>query len=435
MSRKKIQVISISILFVLLSSSFVYVGFSLILWSQNYGGVGDQSAVSIIETSDGGFAIFGNTQIEPHLSDFLLIKIDENGIMQWNQTYGRVNTEGKEDASSATSFVQTTDGGYALAGYSSFGLTYGNDYWLVKTDEQGNMEWNYTYGGPQFDLVNSLIQTSDGGFALFGTIAGQNQDYFIVKTDSQGIYMWSKIYGTWEREFGEAIVETSDGGYALAGSLEIFGHSRTAYQLLKIDSLGKMEWNQTYGFQEFEINYYLKVTDLVKTSDGGFALGGTTRSAWTNFETYYLLIKTDEFGNMQWNQTYRTANSNDKQTAMIGTSDGGFAIASSYRNEDTYSDVWLIKTDLDGIVEWNQNHSLADFQHVRSLIQTSDGGFALAGRTHSSDDEYQTNDFWILKTDEQGIPEFPSWIILPLFMMALLLVIIFKKKSFRPIPN
>ncbi|MEJ2242549.1 MAG: hypothetical protein P8Y18_10480 [Candidatus Bathyarchaeota archaeon] len=420
------------ILFVLLINiSFVSVGFSLVIWSKNYGGVGDQKAVSIIETSDGGYAIFGNTQIEPNLSDFLLIKIDADGNMQWNQTY-----DGKGETDLARSFVQTSDGGYALAGQTFSSFQYGSsDLWLIKTDYQGNMQWNKTYGQWYMDDLGSVIETSDGGFALFGTtlsIVGKLEDYFLVKTNSFGNLMWNKTYGRGDRrEFGEAIVQTSDEGYVLAGSFEISGFSRTAYQLLKIDTLGNMKWNQTYDYKEFEINYYLKVTDLVTTADGGFALGGTTRSAWTDFEAYYLFVKTDEFGNMQWNQTYRTANSNDKQTAMVGTSDGGFAIASSYRNESTYSDVWLIKTNINGVVEWNQNHSMIDFQYVRSIIQTSDGGFALAGRTHSSEDEYQTNDFLVIKTDEQGIPEFPTWTILPIMLVSSFVVIIVRKKFVR----
>ena len=415
------------VLFVLLSSSFVSVGFSLVLWTKTYGGVGDQSATSIIETSDGGYAIFGETSFEHHLSDWLLIKIDADGILQWNQTYARVNAEGKDDASSAASFVQTIDGGYALFGSSSFGDTNDNDYWLVKTDEQGNMEWNYTYGGPQFDLASSLIQTSDGGYALFGTIAGHNEDYYIVKTDSQGNYMWSKIYGTGEREFGVSMVEISDGGYALAGYVQSVRNGTAAYQLLEIDSVGNMEWNQSYGWNTLtNIKYSFTLNDLVKTSDEGFALGGTRRITPPFYPEEFFLVKTDEFGNMQWNRTY-----NEGGGPLIQTFDGGFAYASSYRTniEETYLDAYMIKIDLNGNVEFNHNHSQVDRQQVSSLIQTSDGGFALAGRT--ADDEDENSEFWVLKTDEQGIPEFPSWIIPPFFIVVTLIGFLVRKRLVR----
>ena len=406
------------VLFVLLSSSFVSVGFSLVIWTKTYGGEGDQSASSIIETSDGGFAVFGT-----NASDFLLIKIDENGIMQWNQTYER------DESNHARSVVRTIDGGYALAGQtlSSFDIR-SSDFWLIKTDATGNVEWNNTYGQWYMDDVSSVIETSDGGFALFGTtlsIVGALEDYFLVKTDSYGSMLWNKTYGTGDREYGADIVETSDGGYALAGSIMSNINGPGAYHLLKIDSLGNMEWNQTYGWNRLiGIKYSFTVWDLVKTFDGGFALGGTARSPSSgSFPDEFFLVKTDEFGGMEWNQTYREGGG-----PLIQTSDGGFAYASSYRNEDTYLDAYLIKTDVNGIVELNHNHSLADQQEVSSLIQTSDGGFALAGRTFSPEGSYQTTDFWVLKTDVQGIPEFPSWAILPILLIVGLAVVFAKKK-------
>jgi len=114
------------------------------------------------------------------------------------------------------------------------------------------------------------------------------------------------------------------------------------------------------------------------------------------------------------------------QEAVDAASDGGFAFAGSYRNEDTFLDVWMIKTDVNGNLEWNQNYSLADKQEVSSLIQLSDGGFALAGRTANLNDE--NSDFWVLKTDEYGIPEFPSWAILPLLVVGTLLAVLSKNR-------
>jgi hypothetical protein len=422
MSSKKMFLLGAT-LFGLLIFSFVSVGFSLVLWTKAYGGEGEQSATSIIQTSDGGFAIFGNTKESVDSGDnyFLLVKIDANGTMTWNQTYKR----GESDV--ARSVVQTHDGGYALVGqtFSSFD-TGSSDFWLVKVDTTGNVEWNNTYGQWYMDDPCSVVETSDGGFALFGTtlsIVGNLEDYLLVKTDSYGNMLWNKTYGTSDREYGSSMVETSDGGYALAGSIMSSNSNYTgAYELLKIDSMGNLQWNQRYGWNKLiGIKYSFTVNDLVITSDGGFALGGTTRAYSTDYSDKFLLVKTDGLGNMQWNQTYREGGG-----PLIATSDGGFAFAGSYRNEDTFLDVWLIKTGMTGTLEWNQNYSLADRQEVSSLIQTSDSGFALAGRTADLDDE--NSDFWVLKTDEYGIPEFPLWAILPLLLVGTLFVVFFKKR-------
>jgi hypothetical protein len=397
------------------------VSLSSVLWTKNFGGLGEQSAISIIQDYDGGFALFGNTKesIDSGDNNLFLVKTDANGIMQWNKTY----SIGKSDL--ARAIIQTKDGGYVLVGqtFSSFD-TSSSDFLLIKTDNNGNLQWYQTYGQWFMDDPYSVIETLDGGFALFGTtlsIVGKLEDYFLVKTNSYGNMVWNKTYGIGDREFGASIIQTSDEGYVIGGTRREGNGLDSAYQVIKIDSLGNMEWNKTYGWNQVDgVKYPFHLYDLIKTSDEGFALGGTIRSTGLG-PSNFLLVKTDENGNMQWNQTYREGGE-----SLIQTFDEGYAFAGSYRNKDTFLDAWLIKTDLNGNIEINQNYSLTDRQEISSLIQTSDSGFALAGRMASLDDD--NSDFWMLRTDEQGIPEFPSWIILPIVFSISFISIIIKKK-------
>ena len=135
-------------------------------------------------------------------------------IMQWNKTYGGTSYDW------AYALVQTSDGGYALAGRTaSFGAG-GDDFWLVKTDSAGNMQWNKTYGGTNDDMAFALVQTSDGGYALAGyttSFGAGGLDFWLVKTDSAGNMQWNKTYGGTNNDMAFALVQTSDGGYALAG--------------------------------------------------------------------------------------------------------------------------------------------------------------------------------------------------------------------------
>ena len=175
------------VLFLLLCLPLIgSVGASSEMWSQTYGGEFIDHATSLVETSDGGYALAGRTNSFGAGSyDCWLVKIDANGNMQWNQTYGG---EGWDEA---YSLVESSDGGFALAGRTnSFGA--GNyDFWLVKTDAYGNMVWNQTYGGTENDCAYSLTMTSDGGFALAGKTksfgAGEYDDILLVKTDEFGI--------------------------------------------------------------------------------------------------------------------------------------------------------------------------------------------------------------------------------------------------------
>jgi len=395
------------VLFVLLSFPLINsVGASSEMWNQVYGGSGSDFAHSLVETSDGGLAVAGCTDsFGAGGADFLLIKTDEYGTMEWNRTYGGIGGD------FAHSLVETSDGGFALAGVTdSFGAG-GNDFWLIKTDSFGNVEWNQTYGGTDSSIAYSLVETFDGGFALAGSsgsplyfpIGSGTTDFWLVKTDAYGNMEWNQTYGGTGDEVAYSLVETSDGGFALAGE-----QSRN-FWLVKTDAYGNTEWNQTYGEAKYNHAY-----SVVEPADGGFVL------ASTNFQ----LIKTDAHGTVEWNWTYGREDY-DTVYSLVETFDGGFALAGETYSFDDGNGFWLVKTDANGNLEWNQTYRRTEYDRPYSLIQTSDGGYALAGDTINLGSTY----LWVVKTNENGIiPEFPSWIILPLFLTVTLVVAIYRKK-------
>jgi len=367
------------------------------------------------------------------LVSFPLISSVGASSEMWSQTYGGTSSD------SAAAMVQTSDGGYAIAGYTeSFGAG-SYDFWLVKTDGYGNMEWNQTYGGAGIDHHRSLVETSDGGYALAGyttSFGAGSADFWLVKTDGYGNMEWNQTYGEADYDRAYALVETSDGGYAIAGTTLSFGAGSWDFWLVKTDINGVMEWNRTYGRATDESAY-----SLVETSDVGFALAGYTYSwdpATLGAGDYdFWLVKTDANGVMEWNQTYAKADG-DKAHSLVKTFDGGYAIAGETYNA-TYSpeiqhDFWLVKTDGYGNMEWNQTYGGASIEVAYALVETSDGGYAIAGETTSFG--AGSYDFWLVKTDEHGIiPEFPSWTILPLLFIASFAAIICKQRLLRKLAN
>jgi hypothetical protein len=261
--------------------------------------------------------------------------------------------------------VMTSDGGFAIAGRTeSFGAG-SADFWLVKTDEFGYMEWNKTYGGENFEFARSLIATSDGGYVLLGHT-------LLIKTDSYGNVEWNQTYGGTGDDFADALLQTFDGGYAIAGSIENVETGYSDFWLIKTDAYGNMEWNRTYGGTHFDF-----AISLVATSDEGYAMAGGTYSFGAGKQDFWL-IKTDAYGNLEWNQTY-----------------GG-------TEQDTPC----------------------------SLVVTPDGGYAIAGDTWSSG--AGEDDFWLIKTDETGfVPEYSSWLLPSLLLTATLVIIIYKKNLFH----
>jgi predicted secreted protein len=207
------------------------------MWSKTYGGTDtDTGAGEIIQTSDGGYAISGDTaSFGAGGTDYWLIKTDAAGNMQWNKTYGGLLDE------SDSAMCQTSDGGYALAGYTkSFGAGDLN-FWLVKTDALGNMQWNQTYGGTGTDYGFSMVQTTDGGYAIIGytsSFGAGGNDAWLVKTDAAGNMQWNQIYGGASNDAGWSLTQTIDGGYAIAGNTESFGAGGRDFYFAKTNESG-----------------------------------------------------------------------------------------------------------------------------------------------------------------------------------------------------
>ena len=389
-----------------------------IIWSQVYGSSEEEVAKSLVQISDGGFLVAGHTKAVDIDGDAWLVKIDGSGKVDWNRTYGG------EDWDRVNSLIKTSDGGYALAGYThSFSTGFG-DFWLIKTDSSGNMEWNKIFGTYNLDRANSLIETSDGGFALTGytnSFGAGHYDFWLIKTDSYGNMEWNQTYGGVDQDIAWSLIQTSDGGFAIAGDTLSFGAGDHDYWLVKTDSSGNMEWNQTYGKEDYDFAY-----SLVESIDGGYAVAGISRSETS---ADFWLIKTDIYGQIQWNKLYKRG-SHSGAYSLIVTSDGGYALA-GYSHSifgSTGTDFWLIKTDPYGNIKLNQTYGGNETDHAYAVVETSDGGFALTGYTKSYGNGGQ--DFWLVKTDKYGdIPEFPSWMLFPFVFVFPLVVIIFKKIS------
>ena len=400
------------------------------VWSQTYG---QGTAYSIVATSDGGYAIAALTARGETHSDALLVKTDSAGNMQWSQIYGDWFIE------NVYSLIQTADGGYAIAGntYSQSGI-FNEDGWLVKTDAAGQLQWSKTIYGYGSDGFYSLVAAPDGGYVLAGyTTLTSTRDSWLVKTDAFGNVQWNKTYPTAPDDFASAMIATPDGGYALAGS-----------GLFKTDAYGNLEWNQTYGvFNSSDSIYEVPLgtfTSLTATSDGGYAACGLVGDGGKDifgFEsTDFRLVKTDRFGNLQWNRTYGEAGV-DFAFSLLHTQDGGYAIAGclnytfymyiGYPQYDVFiGDAWLVKTDALGNMEWNQTYGGEGIDEIRSLLATPDGGYVLAGGKGMASG-YSTTTLWLLKTDALGVvPEFPAWATLPsLMIMTLLGAVVLKKRK------
>ncbi len=266
----------------------------------------------------------------------------------------------------AYSIIKTSDGGCALAGYTrSYGAG-GSDMWLLKiAPNTSSLQWSETYGGLQDDVAMCVVQTGDSGYALAGytsSFGSGGTDMWLVKTDSNGTVLWSATYGGLLDYGANSVIQTNDGGYLLAGYVNSSDGAGKSTWLVKTDSAGNMIWSQTLPGQE--------ANSMVQTSDGGYALAIVYPNA-------FGLVKVDSVGNIQWNQTYAGPSDEATTESVIKTSDGGYALAGWTMTNSTGSrGAWLVKSDSSGNVMWSQIYPGLG---VYSLIQTSDGNYAMTG--------------------------------------------------------
>ena len=406
------------------------------IWSQTFGGEYSDAGNCVIQTFDGGFVIAGSTDlIEDDGGGFWLISIDDNANMLWQKTY----TDDSWDV--AHSVVQTSDGGFVVVGSHLKDYNEGADeICLVRTDGDGNMLWQKLYGGEYDDVGFSVVQTNDGGFIIGGQLGKLTesyvvQDLLLLKTDENGNQEWLQTYGGDSYDRHGVAIQTSDGGYALAGLSRSFGSGNHDFWLIKTDSNGNQLWNRTYGGSESE-----DFESMIQTNDGGYALVGMIEYN-DMMDRAFWVVKADANGNMEWSERYCETGFSSGES-IVQTSDGGFAIAGwmFVEGDDDNTDLVLIKTDENGIEQWNKTFGEAYRDEASSLIQTSDGGYAITGDFYST--ETQT-DCLLIKTDAYGeIPEFPSWVILPLVLTITLFSLILKIKlskerglNFSPNPN
>jgi len=227
--------------------------------------------------------VAGPNSIGTGNSDYWIVKLNNNGEKEWDETYGY------ESDDVATSVGKTTDGGYVVAGYSNYLNTdkYDYDYWIIKLNSSGEKEWDY-YEVPS-SWANSVQQTLDGGYVVAGSILG---DFGIVKLDASGNKKWSKKYGGDYDEEAYAIQQTADRGYILAGyKISDRSGDRDCW-LVKLNSNGDKEWDNTYGGEERE-----EALSVFQTADGGFVVGGYTESYSVSGHDDAWVLKLDSEGN------------------------------------------------------------------------------------------------------------------------------------------
>jgi hypothetical protein len=365
---------------------------------------------------------------------FLAFLLNFFGIAQsltpalvWQKCYGGSDYESPKAAR------LTPDQGIIMVGStfsSDFDVTtnYGySDFWAVKTDNKGLLQWQKSYGGSGNDRANNCQATSDGGYIFVGYTASTDghitnnhgkSDYWVIKTDSVGNIVWQKTFGGSEDDWANSVIQTSDGGFIIAGSTESENGDVTGKHygedawIVKIDGSGTLQWQKCYGG-----NNYDRALDIKQTNDGGFILACESKSSNGDLtlalgDEDVWIVKTNAQGTIEWQKSYGGSQM-DYVRSICQTLDGGYIFAShtystSYNvvgNHGSY-DIWIVKLTPSGDITWSKCFGGKWEEYVSEIHQTSDGGYIIAGQSNSITGNVTGNhgeeDFWVVKIQETG---------------------------------
>jgi gliding motility-associated-like protein len=359
-----------------------------ILWRKNYGGTLYEVANNIIPTTDGRYIFIGNTGsadmdvvgyhpgATPGLSDVWVVKIDNNGVMQWNRCYGG---PGRDEG---YTIRPTPGGGYIIGAYvtkdgGDVSGTHGSgDLWVIRIDGAGTLQWQRAFGGTEDDFHTVVIPSTGGGYMLAGTMNSINGDVSCTSTTKA---LW----------------------------------------LVKLDNTGNMQWQNcvTGDFVE-------RTRSMSQTADGGYIIAGSgflyvnPDATPEGYEEAYVM-KCDVSGNVQWRRIIGGHSGQDNFNTVHEMADGTYIVAGSSNSTDGdicsnhgLMDAFIVKLNSDGSTNWRKTYGGSQIDGASAIIATPDGGFLVSGSTNSNDIEvsgnHGTNDGWLVKLGFPGVPVLPT---------------------------
>ena len=379
------------------TESEIKMGCSWFLFNNTFGDASYDYGRSLIELNDGGYLIAGNTSLlGDNYSNALLIKIDHTGKEKWKRDY----TFSSVDRLNMVKELQ--DGSLIAAGFTMSSTNYSKDILVIKTDAQGNLEWQRSYGDTQDETANSIDISSDGGLIISGEVINENTGFslcYLIKIDDEGELAWSNTFGGSLNDNGHSVISTNDAGFAITGMTRSLGDSNGDMWLIKVNANGQMEWERTYGGDYTEYGRTIQ-----QTVDGGYIIIGQIESFALGYNDAYL-IKTDAQGNEMWSQTFG-GQGTDQGRQVVSTLDEGYLISGYTDSFGTLGgfNFWLVKANSLGELEWQRFYGEQGDDRGLSGIQTSDGGYAIAGYTNSGTSS--GSDILFIKTDDNGSAEF-----------------------------
>lgn len=353
-----------------------------------YGGKNTEYGNSIAHANDDGFVVAGSSNNTGNKQIYLL-KIDSAGNQLWDTYFGGKNFE------DATSVRGTEDGGYIICGITkSFKETYDGDVYLIKTDSLGKEQWSKLYGAEKMEIGNAVIQTTDGGYLVAGNRIqpDKTQDMYLLKIDRKGNELWNKTFSsvtTYDAE-SNAVVVTPKGSIVIGGSMQnAKGYNNS---LIQLGAENDTTWQTNSGGQESN-----HLHSLITHSDSGFVFCGTIGGGTGNA----FIMKTNKYGNKIWAKTLGIPENYERFNSVIETKDHHLlAVGSTTGKGNGKYDVYLVKFNEVGKVLWEKYLGTPADDYGNAVIEARNGDFVITGTSFS--DPAMQEQILIYRTNVNG---------------------------------
>jgi len=346
---------------------------------------------------------------------FSLVGFAQVPVIQWAKCLGG------SAADAPNQIIQTSTGGYVIAGYSASadgdvtGHHGGYDYWIVKLSSSGNLIWQKSLGGTNSEQARSIVECNDGGYAIAGTSSSNDgdvtgnhgqSDYWIVKLSPNGNLVWQKSFGGSNEDYASSIINTIDGGFLVAGSTAsndgdvISNNGSYDIWLVKLNANGNLQWQKTIGSNHVE-----SAKEIYRSQNGRYLLAYDSLGYPWSYSARGKVIKMDSLGNIEWKKGVAAG---IRPWDIQETLDGELCLASTdwgnicnyyYYGGQTY--IMISKSDTSENFAWGEMMGGKLENTAEDILQTSDLGFIVAGGTRFTacnvDTNYGELDYWLIK--------------------------------------
>jgi hypothetical protein len=343
-----------------------------LLWEKTYGGAGDDRAFGIVPSGDGGFLVVGSsTSFGTGKTPIgWIVRTDFQGNKLWNKTY-------EEKISCEIRNAVKINNGFLLVG-NKFSLNGDSEGWLLRIDESGNVLWSETLGESGINRIFSATVTTNG-YVLVGFVypwGSINSKAWMIKTDTDGKVQWNRTYGTSGENAFRAILAIENNQYVVAGYTNSMGNGDYDFWLVKTDQSGDVLWSRNYGGPKSDMAYALTRTEE------GYMIVGETHS-FGEGDANAFVVKTDSDGTPLWEKAYGGSKF-DVANAITPSSSGGYVITgSTFSFGKGQRDFWIFKVDHDGEVLWSRTQGREGFEEAYAIVEVAKNQFVLAGWTNS----------------------------------------------------